>query len=148
MLSKYANMLERLFTVLVARGAWVMVEASDCKGRCTLEQVWSFFCTLEQVILPQGIWTFLSLPSSSSIFGVFQACSCQSTSSVHRRNVSTMASPVILVFQGFHHAVYQVRYSDFEERLLTSCPTSRSSWRADTWSRCSSFSSDPLYRSS
>ena len=40
------NTLKRLFIVLVARGAWVMVEASDCKGRCTLEQVLSFICTL------------------------------------------------------------------------------------------------------
>jgi len=51
-----------------------MVDVTDCRGRCTLEQ----------------------------------ACSCQSPLSVHRRNVSTMASPVILVFQGFHQAVYQV----------------------------------------
>jgi len=36
-----------------------------------------------------------------------QPCSCQQAS-VHRRNVSTMASPVVLVFEGFHHAVYQV----------------------------------------
>ena len=42
-------MLKRLFTVLVARGAWVMVEEAECKGRCTLEQVRSFFCNLEQV---------------------------------------------------------------------------------------------------
>ena len=98
--------MKLVLAVLAAWGAWVMVEVTECRGRCTLEQV--------DILAPFKFRVFFAIINSGS-FSLqdhfkfsSKACSCQSPLSVHRRNVSTMASPVVLVFKGFHHAVYQV----------------------------------------
>ena len=83
-----------------------MVEAASCRGACSLEQV----TTPPPPSSPPPAPSYPSPPSlSPSLLPPSpQPCACHSPLSVHRRNVSTMASPVVLVFQGVHQAVHQV----------------------------------------
>ena len=91
-----------------------MVEAGVCRGHCSLEQVMQEMKEMNEMQETQEMQEIQEMQEMQEIqerkvtMPLSQPCSCRGNLSVHRRNVSTMASPVVIMFEGFHHAVYQV----------------------------------------